>query len=142
MISSGLISSSVKPQLTVDEVEKVQRKRVASTIGLECQLTYSAVFELLIHVEKVNCCDGCAIHHPSQREHSFLMMYNEDAWMYYRDEVREKIDTNIVRKTSESVYSTLGFKLSNSWERAYGDQPAKVPSDQYVSHDTGNRILW
>ena len=140
MISNGLISSSVKPQLTVDEVEKAQRKRVAPIIGHECQLTYSAVFDILIHEEEVNCCDGCAIHHPSQREHSFLMMYNEDAWMYYHDEVREKIDTNIVHKTSESVCSTLGFKLSNSWE-TYGHGPAKVASDQHVSHDTGNRIL-
>ncbi|KAJ7382805.1 hypothetical protein OS493_032766 [Desmophyllum pertusum] len=62
------------------------------------QLTYAALFDALIHEEKRNQCNGCAIHHPSQREHSCVMMDSEDAWMYYRDDVVEKIDLNIVLK--------------------------------------------
>ena len=110
MISSGLISSSVKPQLTVDEV---QRKRVACIISHVLQLTFSAVFDILICEEKVNRCDGCAIYHPSQRERSCLMMYNEDVWMYNHDEVRENRYEYCPQ--NERVSAEL-FKLSNSWE--------------------------
>ena len=42
------------------------------------------------------------------------MMDNEEAWMYYRDDVVEKIDLNAVLKTAESVCSALGFKLAKS----------------------------
>jgi len=55
--------------LTVDEVEQIQRKKVATIIGHAFQLTYAAFYDKLIHQEKVNRCHGCAIHHPNQREH-------------------------------------------------------------------------
>ncbi|KAJ7382804.1 hypothetical protein OS493_032765 [Desmophyllum pertusum] len=120
------VESKPKPLLTVDEVEKVQRQRVANLIGHVFQLTYAALFDALIHEEKRNQCNGCAIHHPSQREHSCVMMDSEDAWMYYRDDVVEKIDLNIVLKTTESVCIALGLKLGKSWE-AYVTELPKFP---------------
>ena len=72
------LDSTSKPQLTVDEVEKIERKRVANIIGHVFQLTYAAIFDSLIQEEKVRRCNGCDIHHPSQREHSCLMMDSED----------------------------------------------------------------
>ena len=41
------VESSATPLLTVDEVEKVQRQRVASLIGHVFQLTYAATVESL-----------------------------------------------------------------------------------------------
>ena len=73
----------------IDEKEKVQRQRIASFIGHVFQLTYAALVDKLIQQEKLNHCDGCAIQHPSQNQHSCLMMDNDDAWMYYHDEVVE-----------------------------------------------------
>ena len=77
-------------------------------------------------LEKLNHCDGCAIQHPSQNQHSCLMMDNDDAWMYYHDEVVEQIDLNVILKTAESVCSALGFKLGKTWE-AYVTELPKLP---------------
>ena len=41
------VESSATPLLTVDEVEKVQRQRVASLIGNVFQLTYAATVDKL-----------------------------------------------------------------------------------------------
>ena len=71
------------------------------------QLTYAAMLDAMIQEEKINRCNGCAIHHPSQRQHSCLMMDSEDAWFYFRDDVVENIDLNLVLKTAESVCSGL-----------------------------------
>lgn len=120
------LDSTSKPQLTVDEVEKIERKRVANIIGHVFQLTYAAIFDSLIQEEKVRRCNGCDIHHPSQREHSCLMMDSEDGWFYYHDDVREKIDLNQVLKTAESVCGALGFKLGKSW-KAYVTELTKLP---------------
>ena len=73
-------------------MEKVQRQRIASFIGHVFQLTYAALVDKLIQQEKLNHCDGCAIQHPSQNQHSCLMMDNDDAWKYYHNEVVEQID--------------------------------------------------
>ena len=120
------VESSATPLLTVDEVEKVQRQRVASLIGHVFQLTYAATVDKLIQEEKLNRCHGCAIQHPSQNQHSCLMMDNDDAWMYYHDEVVEQIDLNVILKTAESVCSALGFKLGKRWE-AYVTELPKLP---------------
>ena len=120
------VESSATPLLTVDEVEKVQRQRVASLIGHVFQLTYAATVDKLIQEEKLNRCHGCAIQHPSQNQHSCLMMDNDDAWMYYHDEVVEQIDLNVILKTAESVCSALGFKLGKTWE-AYVTELPKLP---------------
>ena len=113
------LHSNTKPQLTVDEVEQIQRKKVATIIGHVFQLTYATIFDALIQQEKVNRCNGCAIHHPSQRGHSCLMMDSEDGWFYYQDDLRDKIDLNEVHKTTESVCSALGFKLGIGYLRTY-----------------------
>ena len=104
------VESTSKPMLTIDEVEQIRRKKVATIIGHVFQLTYAAVFDKLVQEEKVNLCHGCAIQHPSQRQHSCLMLDTEDAWFYYHDEAREQIDLAVVMKTVESVSSTLGLK--------------------------------
>lgn len=109
------LTSSTKTQLTVDEVEKVQRQRIASLVSHVFQLTYAAIFDFLIQKEKVNSCNGCAIHHPSQRQHTCVMMDSEDSWFYYQDDVRDKIDLSEVLKTAESVCGALGFKLDKTW---------------------------
>ena len=120
------VESSASPLLTIDEVEKVQRQRVASLIGHVFQLTYAATVDKLIQEEKLNRCHGCAIQHPSQNQHSCLMMDNDDAWMYYHDEVVEQFDLNVILKTAESVCSALGFKLGKTWE-AYVTELPKLP---------------
>ena len=120
------VQSTGKLQLTVDEIEKIQRKQVATIIGHVFQLTYAAFCENLVHQEKVDQCNGCAIQHPSQREHSCLMMDSEDAWFYYHDEARQKIDLTIVMKTVESVCNTLGFKLGQTWT-SYLTEFSKFP---------------
>ena len=120
------VETSATTLLTVDEVEQIQRKKLATIIGHVFQLTYAAVFDKLIHQEKVNRCNGCAIQHPSQREHSCLMLDIEDAWFYYHDEAREQIDLDIVMKTVESICSTLGLKLGQTWESYLTELP-KLP---------------
>ena len=110
------IESSSTPQSTIDKVEKVQRQRIASCIGDVFQLTYAALIGKLIQQEKLNRCHGCAIQHPSQNQHSCLMMDNDDAWKYYHDEVVEQIDLNSMLNATESICSALGFKLDKSWE--------------------------
>ena len=119
------VESSASPLLTIEEVEKVQRQRIASFIGHVFQLTYAALVDKLIQQEKLNHCDGCAIQHPSQNQHSCLMMDNDDAWMYYHDEVVEQIDLNSMLNTTESICSALGFKLGKSWE-AYVNELPKI----------------
>ena len=44
------VESSCKPLLTIDEVEKLQRQKIASFIGHVFQLTYAATVELSISI--------------------------------------------------------------------------------------------
>ena len=55
------VESTFKPMLTVDEVEQIQRKKVATIIGLVFQLTYAAYCVKLVQEEKENRCHGCSI---------------------------------------------------------------------------------
>ena len=126
MVPNIQIESSATALLTVHEVEKVQRERVASLIGHVFQLTYAAMVDKLIQQENLNHCLGCAIPHPSQTQHSYLIVDNDDAWMYYHDEAVEQIDLNVILKTAESVCSALGFKLGKTWE-AYVTELPKLP---------------
>ena len=115
---------SLSPVISQDASRSDLRPSVDdSLVGHVFQLTYAAMFDRLIHEEKLNRCNGFVIHHPSQREHSCLMMDTEDAWFYYHDEVREKIDLNVVLKTAESVCSVVGRKLSSSWETYVTELP-------------------
>ena len=50
----------------------------------------------------------------------------EDTWFYYHDVAREQIDLAVVMKTVESVCSTLGLKLGQTWE-SYLPQLPKLP---------------
>ena len=51
------------------------------------------------------------------------MMDNDDAWMYYHDEVVEQIDLNSMLNTTESICSALDFKLGKSWEPYVNELP-------------------
>ena len=126
MVPNVQVDLTPKPLLTVDEVQQIQRQKIASLVGHVFQLTYAATFDSLIEEEKVNRCNGCAINHPSQRQHSCLMMDSEDGWFYYHDDVRDKINLNEVLKAAESICSVLGFKLGKSWE-AYVSELPKLP---------------
>ena len=77
------------------------------------QLTYAAMLDRLIQEENLNSCHECVIQHPSQREHSCLMMDSEEVWLSYHDEVREKIDANDVLKKAIIFQRGMGnFKDS------------------------------
>ena len=52
------VESSATPLLTIDEVEKVQRQKIASFIGHVFQLTNAVLIDKLIQQEKVNHCNG------------------------------------------------------------------------------------
>ena len=54
------------------------------------------------------------------------MMDNEEPWILYRDVVLEKINLNVVLKTSESVCSAVGLKLAKLWQ-AYLNELLKIP---------------
>ncbi|KAL9961205.1 hypothetical protein ACROYT_G030106 [Oculina patagonica] len=144
------VESTAKRQLTVDEVEEIQRKRIASIVGHVFQLTYAAYLDQLIHQVKVNRCNGCAFYHPSQREHSCIMMDSEDAWIYYHDEACEQIDIATVKTTVESVCSALGLKLGQTWENYLTELPKQAWTTIYLTslelehydHDIKNRVLY
>ena len=126
MVSNIHVDSRLGRLLTIDEVEQVQRQRIASLIGHIFQLTYANMVDELIQEEKLNRCHGCAIQHPSQRQHSCVMMDKEDSWLYYREDVVEKIDLNAVLNNAESVCKALGFKLGQSWKMYVSELP-KMP---------------
>ena len=126
MVSNVHADSRLGRSLTTDEVEQVQRQRIASLIGHIFQLTYAIMVDELIQEEKLNRCHGCGIHDPSQRQHSCLMIDKEDSWLYYREDVVEKIDLNAVLNNVESVCKALGFMLGQSWKMYVSELP-KMP---------------
>ena len=114
-------------------MEKIQRQKISSLVGHVFQLSYAALFDALIQEEKLDRCNGCAIHHPSQRQHSCVMMDSEDAWMYYHDDVIENIDLNLVLENAQNVCSTLGFKLGKSWETYLSELPKFPWTSMYLT---------
>ena len=90
MVSNIHVDSRLGRLLTIDEVEQVQRQRIEGLINHILQLTYANMVDELIQEEKLNCCHGCAIQHPSQRQHSCPMMDKEDSWLHYQEDVLEK----------------------------------------------------
>ena len=52
------VESNATPMLTIDEVEKVQRQKIASFIGYVLQLTNAALIDKLIQQEKLHHCHG------------------------------------------------------------------------------------
>ena len=47
------VESIASPLFSVDEVEKIQHQKIVGLVGHVFQLTYAAVFDILIHKEKV-----------------------------------------------------------------------------------------
>ena len=126
MVPNIVVDLRATPRLAVDEVEQVQRQRIAGLIGHIFLLTYANMVDEFVQEEKLNRCHGCVIQHPSQRQHSCLMMDKEDSWLYYREDVVEKIDLNAVLNNVESVCKALGFKLGQSWKMYVSELP-KMP---------------
>ena len=108
----ALVELSTNPFLTMDEVQHIQRQQMVSLIAQVCRLPYAAMVDSLVHEEKMSNCHGCAIQHPSQRHHSCLMMDGEDAWMYYYDDVVEKIDLSLVLTIPPKV---CAVRLVSNW---------------------------
>ena len=52
------VESSATPLVTIAEVEKVQRQRIASFNGHVFQPTYAALIDKLIQQEKLHHCHG------------------------------------------------------------------------------------
>ena len=52
------VESSATPLLTIDEVEKVQRQKIAIFIGQVFQLTNVALIDKIIQQEKLHHCHG------------------------------------------------------------------------------------
>ena len=63
------------------------------------------------------------------------MMDIEDMWFYYHDVAPEQIDLAMVMKTVESVCSTLGLKLGQTWESYLTELPKWPWTSLYL-------ILW
>ena len=131
------VEASATPLLTVDEVEKNQQQTFFSLVAPVLQRTYAAFLDRLIQGEKLNGCHGCVIQHPSQREHSCVMMDSEEEWLFYRDEAREKIGVNDVLKTANSVCTLIGFKLEILCKRA-----TQVSLEQPLSYLSRTRNVW
>ena len=85
------------------------RQRITCFIGHLFHLTYAPMLDMFICKEKVNRCNGCAIQHPSHRQHSCLMMDSEDASLCYHNDVVEKIDLSLVMKTVKSICKAIGL---------------------------------
>ena len=56
-ITNVHVESTAKPKLTVDEIEQIQPKRIASIIGDVLELTHAAICDKFIHEAKVNHCN-------------------------------------------------------------------------------------
>ena len=110
----------------MDECEKVTVQHAVAVVGHVFQLAFAAVCDELIQQETLGRCLRCAVNHPSQREHSCLMMDDEEAWFRYFDQAIDDIDLAHVMTIAESVCSALGFKLDNNWE-AYLSELTKLP---------------
>ena len=66
MVSNIHVDLRLGLLLTIDDVEQVQRQRIASLIGHIFQLTYTNMVDELIQEETLNRCHGCAIQHQSK----------------------------------------------------------------------------
>ena len=54
------------------------------------------------------------------------MMDKDDSWLYYQEDVLEKIDVNAVPNNVESVCNALDYKLGQSWGMYVSELP-KMP---------------
>ena len=117
----------------IDELENGENKRGAVLVGHVFQLAFAAVCDELIQQEKWEQCHGCAINHPSQRQHSCLMIDNEEAWFRYFDQVVDKVDLSRIRRIAENACGALGFKLSDKWETYVSDLPKHPRTAIYLT---------
>ena len=127
------VESSATALLTIDEVDQFQRKKLPIIIGRVFQLTYAAFFDKLVQEEKLKRCRGCAIQHFNRRHHTCVILDTKDAWFNYHDEAREQIDLAVVMKTVESVCSTLGLKLDQTWGNYLTELPKLPWSSLYLT---------
>ena len=63
----------------VDECEKVTVQRAVTVVGQVFQLAFAAVCDELILQELLRRCFGCTVNHPSEMEHSCLMVDDDES---------------------------------------------------------------
>ena len=61
------------------------------------------------------------------------MLDIEDAWYYYHAKAREQMDLAMVVQTVESVCSTLGLKLGQTWESYLTELPKLPRTSLYLT---------
>lgn len=70
-----------------------KRQRVIEEKLLQC---HTSELASMIHVMVEKNCNGCLIHHPSQRQHDCLMMENEEQMLLYFDDALENVSEHDV----------------------------------------------
>ena len=124
----------------VDELDQVSAQLAAFLVEHVFQLTFAALCNEIIQQEKVSCCNGCAFDHPSQTEHSCLMIDEEEAWYRHYDQAVEKVDLAHVMTATVNVCSTLGYILSDKWEGYLTSLP-KLPRTTVTNISKNSRTL-
>ena len=99
--------------LRVDEVDQTEHGFLLEVIKQIIHLSYVSCCEEAIY--KVFHCEGCAIQHPSQKEHQCCMMNEEQAWNLHYDEAIQIVDSNRVWHLIENVGDMLEIKIHSSW---------------------------
>ena len=89
------VESNASPLLTIDEVEKVQRQRIASFIGYVFQLTYAAMVDKLIQQEVVEQIDLNSMLNPTESICSALGFKLGKSWEAYVTELPKMPWTSI-----------------------------------------------
>ena len=117
----------------IDELENVENERAVVLVGHVFQLAFAAVCDELIQQEIRENCHGCALNHPSQRQHSCLMIANEEAWFRYFDQVVVKVDLARIRRIVENVCGALGIKLSDNWATYVSQLPKHSRTTIYLT---------
>ena len=109
--------------LRADEVDQAERGFLLEVISNIVHLAYVSCCEEAIL--KVFHCEGCAIQHPSQKEHQCLME-EEEAWNLYYDEAIQIVESKQVWNLIENVCDMLEIKIHSSWY-SYVPELYKLP---------------
>lgn len=112
--------------LRVDEVEVTERGFLLEMISQILQLSYVSCCDKAIWNAINADCEGCAIQHPSQKEHKCIMMDEEEAWNYYYEEAIQVVDSNRVWTLVENVCDMLDIRIHRSWY-SYVPELYKLP---------------
>ena len=68
-------------------------------------------------------------------------MDKEDAWMYYHNDVSEKVNLGVVMKTANSMCSALGLTLGHSWKVYLTGLPKFPWTNTYFTSLNSKRVI-